>query len=164
MRKTIFFGVLCMILLNIQACKVTDNKKNNHHFTEGNDPVKELFLSSIDAFNDRNLELFLANFAPEIKMYGTDGTYFGQNALKARFEVLFKQFPNMKMEIPELKSEALSKDVVLVNFKWKVYPMGQGPAFTGIGSGIYKYLDGKWMEILEVETTTHVDEALKQPE
>jgi len=164
MRKSVFFGVLCVILLNIQACKVTDNKKANHQYAEGKDPVKELYLSTIDAFNDRDIDLFLANFAPKIKMYGTDGTYFGQDALRARFEGLFKQFPNAKMEIPELESEVLSNDVVLVNFKWKVYPMGKGPAFTGIGSGIYKYLDGKWMEILEVETITHVDEALKRPE
>jgi len=40
--------------------------------------------------------------------------------------------------------------------------MGQGPVYSGIGSGVYQYLDDKWMEILEVETITHVDEALKQ--
>ncbi len=164
MRKTVFFGVLCMILLNNQACKITDNKEGSQQYTEDNHPVKELYLSSIEAFNERNLELFLANFAPEIKMYGTDGRYFGLSALQERFEILFKQFPEMRMEIPELKTEVLSKEVVLVNFKWKLYPMGQGPAFSGIGSGVYKYLDGKWMEILEVETITHVDEALKQPE
>jgi hypothetical protein len=164
MKKSDIFAVLCMILLNIQACKVTDNKKPNYQYVKVKDQVKELYLSTIDAFNDRNLDLFLANFAPKIKMYGTDGTYFGQDALRARFEILFKQFPNAKMDIPELESEVLSNNVVLVNFKWKVYPMGQGPAFTGLGSGIYTYADGKWMEILEVETITDVDEALKRPE
>jgi len=147
-----------MILLHNLACKTTNKK---HQYTENNHPVKELFLSSIEAFNERNLELFLANFSPEIKMYGTDGRYFGLSSLQERFGILFKQFPDMKMEIPELKTEVLSKEVVLVNFKWKLYPMGQGPAFSGIGSGVYKYLDGKWIEILEVETTTHVDKELE---
>ena len=82
--------------------------------------------------------------------------------LRERFEVLFQEFPHVKMEIPELKLEILSKEVVLVNFHWKVYPMGQGPAFSGIGSGIYTFNDGQWKEILEVERITEVDEALKQ--
>lgn len=162
MKKTVFFGVLCMLLLNIHACKKTDNKEATHQYTEGNHPVKELFLSSIGGFNEGNLKLFYANFAPEIKMYADDGNYFGRSALQERFEILFKKFPDMKMEIPELKLEILSKEVVLVNFKWKLYPMGKGPAYSGVGSGVYKYLDDQWMEILEVETTTHVDEELKQ--
>ncbi len=164
MGKTIFFGVLCMIFLNIQACKITDDKNNTRQFTKGNDPAKELYLYSIEAFNQGNLELFLANFAQEIKMYGTDGTYFGHDVLRKRFEDVFKRFPNMKMEIPELKSEVLSKEVIMVNFKWKLYPMGQGPAYSGIGSGIYKYQNGEWKEVLEVETVTDVDEALKRIE
>jgi len=87
----------------------------------------------------------------------------GHDALHERFQQVIQQFPNMKMEIPELTLEILSKDVVLVNFKWKLYPMGKGPAYEGIGSGLYIYRDDKWMEILEVETVTHVDEVLMQP-
>lgn len=162
MRKTIFFGALCMILLNNHACKTTESKGTAQQYTEDNHPVRALYLSSIEAFNEGNLELFASNFAPEVKMYGTDGNYFGNSVLKERFEILFKQFPNMKMEIPSLKLEILSKEVVLVNFKWKLYPMGQGPTYSGIGSGIYKYQDGRWIEILEVEKITHVDEELKQ--
>ena len=138
------------------------NIKIDHNYTDENHPVRSLYLSSIKALNEGNLDLFLANFAPEIKMYGTDGTYFGQNALRNRFENVLEQFPDVKMEIPELKLEILSKNVVLVNFEWKVFPMGQGPAFSGIGSGVYIKKGDKWLEILEVETITQVDEALKQ--
>ncbi len=162
MKAKVVIGLLYLILFSIYGCKKVVNKGENTYDGEDNHPVKELYLTSIDAFNERDLELFLANFASDIKMYGTDGTYFGQPALRNRFEILFQQFPDMKMEIPELNLEVLSKEVVLVNFQWKVYPMGQGPAFSGIGSGIYKYRDDKWLEILEVETITHVDEALKQ--
>lgn len=136
--------------------------KNDHEYTEANHPVRTLYLSSIEALNEGNLDLFLANFAPKIKMYGTDGNYFGQNVLRERFENILQQFPNVRMEIPELKLEILSRNVVLVNFEWKVFPMGEGPAFSGIGSGVYTKNGDKWMEILEVETITNVDEALKQ--
>ncbi len=161
MRTIVFFSLLSLIFFN--SCAINKaNFKDSNNYSEENHPVRDLFLSSIEAFNQRKLDLFVANFAPEIKMYGTDGNYFGQNALRERFEILFGQFPNMKMEIPELNLKVLSKEVVLVNFKWKLYPMGQGPAFSGIGSGIYNYSGDKWIEILEVERTTDVDPALKQ--
>lgn len=151
-----------MVFFTSIACKNLNVIDNNQDYTEQNHPVKILYLSSIEGFNEGNLDLFLANFAPEIKMYGTDGNYFGQNAVRKRFENVLQQFPNVRMEIPELKLEILSKDIVLVNFKWKVFPMGQGPAFSGIGSGVYMKNGDNWMEILEVETITDVDEALKQ--
>ncbi|NNL15994.1 MAG: nuclear transport factor 2 family protein [Flavobacteriaceae bacterium] len=160
MQKSMLIPVMSLILLIGYSCKNGTNIGDN--YSAENHPVKELFLSSIGAFNQGKVELFLANFASDIKMYGTDGNYFGQDLLKNRFEILFTQFPNMKMEIPKLTLKILSREVVMVNFEWKVYPMGQGPAFSGIGSGIYQKLDGKWLEILEVETITHVDEALKQ--
>ena len=66
------------------------------------------------------------------------------------------------MVIPELEVEVLSKENVLVNFKWELFPMGRGPAFRGVGSGVYTLRKGKWIEILEVETVTEVDKELMQ--
>ncbi len=162
MRTKSFFSLLTMVIFTSISCNNSNVVDDNQNYTKENHPVKSLYLSSIEALNEGNLDLFLANFAPEIKMYGTDGNYFGQNAVRKRFENVLQQFPNVRMEIPELKLEILSKDIVLVNFKWKVYPMGQGPAFSGLGSGVYMNNGDKWMEILEVETITDVDEALKQ--
>ncbi len=162
MTSRALISILTIIILNCFACKKVGEKEDKNFYNEKNHPVRELFLSSIEAFNERQLDLFLANFASDIRMFGTDGNYFGQAALRERFKTLFQQFPNMRMEIPELKLEILSEEVVLVNFQWKLYPMGQGPAFSGIGSGIYSFSDGQWIEILEVERTTDVDEALKQ--
>ena len=125
-------------------------------------PVRELYLSTIEAFNQRNLELFLSNFSSDIKMYGTDAMYEGKDALRNRFSTIFRQFPHTRMEIPELELDIISDETVLVNFKWKVYPMGQGPAYEGVGSGLYVVQNEKWIEILEVETITNVDEALQQ--
>ena len=161
MRTIMYITVLAVVLITSMACKNL-NSKDNNNYTEENHPVRTLYLSSIEALNKGNLDVFLANFAPEIKMYGTDGTYFGQDALRDRFEKVLQQFPKVRMEIPELQLEILAEDIVLVNFEWKVFPMGQGPAFTGIGSGVYRKTGDKWMEILEVETVTEVDEALKQ--
>jgi hypothetical protein len=48
----------------------------------------------------------------------------------------------------------------VTDFKWRVYPMGQGPAFHGIGSGAYLRRNGKWTEVLEHETVVKIDEGL----
>ncbi|MBT8304971.1 MAG: nuclear transport factor 2 family protein [Bacteroidia bacterium] len=161
MRTIVPIVLSTILFISSIACK-NANIKNDQKYTDDNHPVRTLYLSSIKALNEGNLDLFLANFAPEIKMYGTDGNYFGQNQLRERFENVLQQFPNVRMEIPELELEILSKNIVLVNFKWKVFPMGQGPAFSGLGSGVYMKHGDKWMEILEVETITNVDKALKQ--
>lgn len=162
MKTKVLFSLLTTVILTSIACKNFSDSNSNEDYTDENHPVRNLYLSSIQAFNEGNLDLFLANFAPEIKMYGTDGNYFGQEALRKRFKNVLLQFPDVRMEIPELNLEILSQEVVIVNFEWKVFPMGQGPAFSGIGSGVYKQNGDKWMEILEVETVTNVDEALIQ--
>ncbi|MDJ0646389.1 MAG: nuclear transport factor 2 family protein [Flavobacteriaceae bacterium] len=164
MRRTIFFVLFSILLLNLNSCKTARHTESDKQLTENNHPVKELYMSSIEAFNQGNLDLFLANFDFDIKMYGTDGMYFGIDALRNRFDKVFKQFPNVRMEILELKLEILSKAVVLVHFKWKVYPMGQGPAYSGLGSGVYMFKENKWTEILEAERVTEMDKELIRTE
>lgn len=150
---TIAFSILCVWQMNSQSAP---NEYESKH------PVEHLFLSSIDAFNNGDLELFLSNFATEIRMYGTDGIYEGKDSLRERFKTIFEQFPNKKMDITELKLTVLSGDIVLVHFKWQLYPMGKGPSYRGIGSGVYVLYEDTWKEILEAETVTEVDEALMQ--
>ncbi len=162
MSAKIIFISLSLLLLSCHIDGQSYTKEPNIQFTTENHPVRGLFLSSIEAFNSGDLELFLSNFSSDIKMYGTDGLYNGKTSLRERFEVVFQQFPNKKMEIPELTLDILSNDIVLVNFKWKLFPMGRGPAYSGIGSGLYVIRRNKWVEILEVETVTEVDEALQQ--
>lgn len=160
--KTITITSLSLFMIYFLSCKTAKDQNSHAQYSEENHPVRALYLTSIEALNEGKLDVFLANFATDIKMYGTDGIYVGEEALRKRFDTILRQFPNMRMGIPELDLEILSENVVMVNFKWKVYPMGQGPAFSGVGSGIYKLLDGKWVEILEAETITEVDDALKQ--
>ena len=40
--------------------------------------------------------------------------------------------------------------------------MGRGPAFRGVGSGVYVQRSGRWLEALEHETIVTVDPALRQ--
>ncbi len=155
---TILIYALAVVL---SACQ--NEKKPVEAKTSVEDSVREVYLASIEGFNNGDLDAFLINFASNITMYGTDGTYEGHDALRERFQPLLEQFPEMKMDILKLTTEALAEEVVLVHFQWKLYPFGQGPAYEGIGSGVYTNQQGNWREILEVETVTHVDEALQRP-
>ena len=161
MRRTILTLLSSLLLMTWFG-----NAQSNSHEVESSEQgtreaVKELYLSSIEAFNARNLDLFLSNFSSDIKMYGTDGMYEGQEALRARFQGIFQRFPNTKMTIPQITLDVLSQEAVLVHFNWKVYPMGEGPAYSGKGSGLYVKREGNWVEVLEAETITEVDDALK---
>jgi hypothetical protein len=164
MRTIVFFSLLSVLFLNSCASKKVNNKDDDHIYSKKNHPVKELYMSSIEAFNQGNPDVFLKNFDVDIKMYGTDGMYFGIDALRKRFDGVFKQFPDVRMEIIEFDLEILSDEIVLVNFKWKVYPMGQGPAYSGLGSGIYVYKEHQWTEILEAEKVTEIDKELIRAE
>lgn len=163
MKLTFIFGLLG-ILYSLDSCKTKNNTASPQQLTNNYHPVEELYMSSIQAFNQGSLDLFLANFDTDIKMYGTDGTYFGIDTLRNRFVQVFEQFPNVKMEIRELKLEILSDKIVLVNFKWRVYPLGHGPAYSGLESGIYIYKENKWAEILEAERVTNIDKELIRKE
>ncbi|UII77326.1 nuclear transport factor 2 family protein [Flagellimonas sp. HMM57] len=160
MRTKRALSIIVLLSLNFYACNHSGNTKKTIPNLENDHSVKALFLSTIEGFNQGNLKLFLANFSDEIHMYGTDGNYVGKEALRKRFAKLFQKFPNMKMEIPELKLKMLSEKVVLVDFQWKLYPMGQGPKYSGIGTGIYLFENDSWSEILEIERTMQVDKEL----
>lgn len=164
MRRVILYVLYGALLVSQSSCKSNRPNTSGPEFTHNNHPVEELYMSSIEAFNQGNPDVFLKNFDVDIKMYGTDGMYFGIDALRKRFDGVFKQFPDVRMEIIDFDLEVLSDEIVLVNFKWKVYPIGQGPAYSGLGSGIYVYKQHKWTEILEAERVTEVDKELIRTE
>lgn len=159
--RIILFSI-CFLFLghSVNGQSTTQNKRIQADPSKH--PVSRLYLSTIEAFNAGNLEGFLSNFSSEIKMYGTVGMYNGKDALRARFQAIFQQFPKSRMEIPALSLEILGDKTVLVHFKWKLFPMGQGPAYSGDGSGLYVLKEDKWEEVLEVETVREVDDALRQ--
>lgn len=58
-------------------------------------PSAELVQRQLDAYNSQDIEQFLACYADDAKLAGFNGevTHTGQNAVRARHEDLFAQFP-----------------------------------------------------------------------
>lgn len=147
--------ILVIFLLLLSSSVAFGQKSSQKH------PVEAFFMAGIEAFNQHNLDKFMEQFATDVEMYTPTGWLRGDATVKERFVGTFKQFPNVKMEIEDLKVREVSSKTAIVDFRWKTYPMGQGPAFYGVGSGVYVKRKGKWLEVLEHETVTHVDDALR---
>ena len=96
-------------------------------------------------------------------MYTPTGWLRGHEAVRQRFAETFKQFPEVRMEIDDLQVREVAPGTAVTSFKWRVYPMGKGPAFHGVGSGVYVLRNGTWAEVLEHETVVKVDEGLRPP-
>lgn len=123
-------------------------------------PVEILFMSGIAAFNAHDLDEFMKQFADELEMYTPTGWLRGKAAVRERFSTTFRQFPKVKMEIEDLKVREIACGTVITDFKWRVFPAGSGAAFHGVGSGVYVLRNGIWVEVLEHETVTKIDEGL----
>lgn len=123
-------------------------------------PVEKFFMSGISSFNSHNLDGFMKQFAADIEMYTPTGWLRGRESVRARFAQTFQQFPSVRMEIENLRVREVARGTVVTDFQWRVYPMGRGPAFHGVGSGVYILRDGRWAEVLEHETVVKVDEGL----
>jgi uncharacterized protein (TIGR02246 family) len=151
--------ILIILLLLVSASAAFAQAKNDK--PQQKHPVEAFFMAGIAAFNAHNLDVFMKQFASDVEMYTPTGWLRGNAAVKERFVGTFKQFPNVKMEIEELKVREVNSKTAIVDFRWKTYPMGAGPAFYGVGSGVYVKRDGKWLEVHEHETVTKIDDALK---
>jgi uncharacterized protein (TIGR02246 family) len=124
--------------------------------------VEAVYRAGIEAFNRHSLGEFTAQFADDVRMYTPTGWVEGRAAVVQRFRETFAQFPNARMEIDSLVVRAVGPETATVGFRWRVYPLGQGPAFHGVGSGVYVRRDGRWLEVLEHETVVRIDAALQQ--
>lgn len=123
-------------------------------------PVEKFFMSGIAAFNAHDLDGFMKQFAVDVEMYTPTGWLRGKQSVRERFAQTFQQFPAVRMEIEDLRVREVARGTAVTDFKWRVYPMGKGPAFHGVGSGVYILRGGKWVEVLEHETVLKVDEGL----
>jgi hypothetical protein len=124
-------------------------------------PVEKFFMSGIEAFNAHDLDRFMKQFADDIEMYTPTGWLRSKEAVRERFVTTFRQFPSVMMEIEGLRVREVSPATVVVDFKWRTFPKGVGPAFHGVGSGTYVLRNRNWVEVLEHETVVQVDEALR---
>ena len=122
--------------------------------------VESFFMSGIAAFNAHDLDGFMKQFADDVEMYTPTGWLRGKQGVRERFAQTFRQFPLVRMEIEDLRVREVARGTAVTDFKWRVYPMGQGPAFHGVGTGVYVRRNGKWVEVIEHETVVKVDEGL----
>jgi hypothetical protein len=146
---------LAILLAAVPSHAVAQTQKDSRKH-----PVEDFFMSGIASFNSHDLDGFMRQFAPDIEMYTPTGWLRGQPGVRERFAQTFTQFPSVRMEIEDLRVREVSRGTVVTDFKWRVYPMGRGPAFHGVGSGVYIQRGGKWVEVLEHETVVKVDEGL----
>lgn len=123
-------------------------------------PVETFFMSGIAAFNAHDLDGFMKQFATDVEMYTPTGWVRGQGAVRQRFAQTFAQFPSARMEVEDLRAREVGRGTVVTEFSWRVYPLGRGPAFHGVGSGVYVRRGDQWVEVLEHETVVKVDEGL----
>jgi hypothetical protein len=126
-------------------------------------PVETFFMSGIAAFNAHDLDAFMNQFGDDIEMYTPTGWLRGRASVRERFAQTFHQFPAVRMEIEDLRVREVASITVVADFTWRVFPMGKGPAFHGIGSGVYVDRGGRWVEVLEHETVVKVDKGLELP-
>lgn len=131
--------------------------------SDSTEDVRTLYLSGIEAFNAHDLERFMEQFAEDIRMYTPTGWLTGKAAVRDRFAQTFQQFPSVRMEIVDLQVRSVAPDVAVVEFRWRVQPRGTGPAFEGVGSGVYVRREGRWIEVLEHETVVRTDPELQPP-
>jgi hypothetical protein len=150
-------SVVIAALLIISSDSVAQTNKNT---SVEKHPVEAFFLSGIEAFNAHDLDRFMKQFAGDIEMYTPTGWLRSQAAVRERFASTFKQFASVRMEVEDLRVREVGPGSVVTDFKWRVYPGGRGPAFHGIGTGVYVLRNGGWVEVLEHETVTKVDEGL----
>ena len=121
-----------------------------------------MYEAGIAAFNRHALDEFVGQFADDIDMYTPTGWLRGKAAVTDRFRQTFAQFPRVRMQIDSLSVRSVGPSTATVEFFWRVFPQGQGPAFAGVGSGVYERRGRRWEEVLEHETVVHTDPALQQ--
>ena len=152
MKRTLALSALLLFYSQLATAQ-TKNDAGRH-------PVETFFTSGVAAFNAHDLEGFMRQFADDVEMYTPTGWLRGRDGVRPRFADTFRQFPSARMEVEDLRVREVARGVAVTDFKWRVYPLGKGPAFHGVGSGVYVLRDGKWAEVLEHETVVKVDEGL----
>jgi hypothetical protein len=117
-----------LLLASLPAAAQTAGGAQKH-------PDGDFFMAGIAAFNAHNLDGFMKQFASDIEMYTPAGWLRGHQSVRERFAQTFRQFPGVRMDIEGLRVRKFERGAVVTDFKWRVYPTGEAPAFHGVGSG-----------------------------
>src|SRR5918911_3854771 len=144
MKSTLALAILLALAPALAAAQTRQSSRRH--------PVENFFMAGIASFNAHDLDGFMRQFAADVEMYTPTGWVRGREGVRQRFAQTFAQFPSVRMEVEDLRVREGARDTVVTDFRWRVYPMGQGPAFHGVGSGVYVRRGGAWAEVLEHET------------
>ncbi|HEX8570357.1 MAG TPA: nuclear transport factor 2 family protein [Caulobacteraceae bacterium] len=125
--------------------------------------VERFFMQGIGHFNRHELEPFLKQFSPDLRMFAVTEWLRGKEQIRARFTQTFRDYPNVRMEITNLKGRSEAANVVTVEFEFHTYPTGSGGAWHGVGSGVYVKTAEGWREVLEHESVTKRDAGMTPP-
>lgn len=131
--------------------------------TRDAEQVKRFFMEGIDRFNRHDLDGFMIQFDPDIRMYSVTQWLTGSPSLRQRFASTFAQFPDVHMDITDLRAQSVAPGVVTVQFEFHTFPNGSGPAYHGVGSGTYVKGSHGWREVQEHETVSKRDAGLLPP-
>jgi len=125
-------------------------------------PVEAKYWEGIAAFNSHDLDAFMQQWDDDIHMYAADAGWLrGKAAVRDRFQRTFDRFPSVRMEIDDLRVREVAPGAATVEFRYRVFPRGSGPAFHGVGSGVYVLRNGRWVEVMEHESITRIDPELR---
>jgi hypothetical protein len=119
--------------------------------------VERFFMAGIGHFNRGDLEGFLVQFDEDIRMYAVNSWLRGKPVLRQRFRDTFKQFPQVKMEITNLRARSETPNTVTVDFEFHTFPRGTESGYHGVGSGVYVKRAVGWREVMEHESVTKRD-------
>jgi hypothetical protein len=125
--------------------------------------VERFFMEGIGRFNRRELDAFLTQFDESIRMFAVSSWLRGKAQVRQRFVETYRQFPDARMDITNLRARSETPTVVTVEFEFHTYPRGTGPAYHGVGTGVYVRRAEGWREVLEHESVTRRDPGLQAP-
>lgn len=139
--------IIVAILLFAAGC----NEKNEELVLDQSvpHPVESLFWQGIEAFNAHDINTIMQQFAEDCEISSNGVWYRGLTSIRTNYSVLFKQLPNVKMEIQELQVREVVPGTAVIGFEWSMTPREGAPIFNGIGTGVYVKRGDAWVEVLE---------------
>jgi len=154
--------LVVLALLGACSTRATEARPSDLVAEPAIHPVHTLFMDGIAAFNAHDLDVFMEQWGEDIEMYTPTGWLRGREAVRDRFLATFRDFPDVRMDIEDLRVRDVAPGVAVVDFRWATYPRGAGPAYRGVGSGVYVRRGDRWVEVVEHETVVSADEELRR--
>ena len=127
MKKRLYLPVILLIAF------VTSTQAQTNDSTPTAEDVVNVQL---DAYNARDIDKFVATYSEDIEIYNLNGemTMKGHEQLRARYDALFKNTPNLNCRIEnriKIGNKVIDKENVIMNTR------------TVEAVAIYEVVDGK---------------------